>query len=81
MKTSNKVTNIKSIDFKFLDQYNFANIPQNIKDLVNHLPNIDSAEGFLLGQKENGSNLTIVPYFLEFFPYEKKNIISHLFFK
>ena len=31
MKTSNKVTNIKSIDFRFLDQYNFANIPQNIK--------------------------------------------------
>ena len=79
MKTSNKITNIKSIDFRFLDQYNFANIPQNIKDLVNHLPNIDSAEGFLLGQKENGSNLTIVPYFLEFFPYENK-ISFHISF-
>ncbi len=69
MKTSNKVTNIKSIDFKFLDQYNFANIPQNIKDLVNHLPNIDSAVRFFIrDKKENGSNLTIVPYFLVVFP-------------
>ena len=51
---TNKIqsTRIKSIDFKFLDQIDFKNIPQNINNITNQLPNIDSAEGFVLAQKK-----------------------------
>ena len=78
---SNKIQSIsiKSIDFKFLDQKDFKNLPQNIKNITNQLPNVDSAEGFVLSQNKDGLNLTIVPYFLEFFPYEKK-ISFHISF-
>jgi hypothetical protein len=78
---TNKIqsTRIKSIDYKFLDQIDFKNIPQNIKNIANQLPNIDSSKGFVLAQKEDGLNLTIVPYSLEFFPYEKK-ISFHISF-
>ena len=78
---TNKIqsTRIKSIDYKFLDQTDFKSIPQNIKNIANQLPNIVSAKGFVLAQKEDGLNLTIVPYFLESFPYEQK-ISFHISF-
>ena len=78
---TNKIQSIsiKSIDFKFLDQIDFKNVPQNIKNITNQLPNIDSAKGFVLAQKKDGLYLTIVPYFLEFFPHEKK-ISFHISF-
>ena len=60
---TNKIQSIsiKSIDFKFLDQIDFKNVPQNIKNITNQLPNIDSAKGFVLTQKKDGiSEVTIV---------------------
>jgi len=72
VKTSNQSTRIKSIDFKFIDQLEFENISEKIKIITKHLPNIDSAEGFVLGRKQGDLNLTIVPYYLEYFPHEKK---------
>lgn len=72
MKIRNQNTRIKSLDFKFLDQLDFEHISEKVKIITNHLPNIDAADGFVLGGKKDGPNLTIVPYCLEFFPYEKK---------
>jgi len=72
VKTNNRVTKIRSINFEFLDQSSFESLPQNIRELTYQLPNISSADGFLLGKKLDGSNLSIVAYFLESFPYEKK---------
>ncbi len=72
MKTNNKVTKIKSIDFIFLNHSNFEKLPKNTRNLVSNLPNIQSADGYLLGQKEDGVYLSIIPYFFEYFPYEEK---------
>ena len=71
MKTSNQNTRIKSLDFEFIGQLEFENISKKVKIITTRLPNIDSAEGFVLGRKKNGLNLTIVPYYLEYFPHEK----------
>ena len=71
MKTSNQRTRIKSIDFEFIDQLEFENTSEKIKIITKRLPNIDSAEGFVLGRKKDDLNLTIVPYYLEYFPHEK----------
>ena len=72
MKTNNKVTKIKSIDFIFLNHSNFEKLPKKTRKLVSHLPNIKSADGYLLGQKEDGVYLSVIPYFFEYFPHEDK---------
>ena len=72
MKTSNQNTRIRSIDFQFIGQLEFENISEKIRNITNRLPNIDNAEGFVLGRRKDGLNLTIVPYYFELFPHENK---------
>ena len=72
MKTSNQNTRIRSIDFQFIGQLEFENISEKIRNITNRLPNVDNAEGFIIGRRKDGLNLTIVPYYFELFPHENK---------
>ena len=72
MKISNSITKINSLNLEISDQFDYKNIPIKVKNISDHIPNINDAIGFVLGKKKDGVNLTIVSYNKEFFPYENK---------